>query len=549
MIIVDNSGSISSTEFTDMKRSIDSLSSKILRNYNNTKIAIVQYASQNASNHTYHFSIPFTDSFSVATSWQRAYATGGVIQSSYFQDHLPGSLSKMRRDSIWEIGKTLDLKTDSCNTSFIIFTDAAYGGTGCCSHLINNNASLAPLAMAGFGEYNYLKSTYLSKFVTYHVAFGTGTTAHQAGAAISSVGGSYTGTISVNLGDPEGSGVSPRIYFPNTTFIIPTSTSSSLVSILLSGLQSIFSNSVCLGDSTSFTLPSSLSFSSTKWDFGDGNTDTNNVSPKHLYSAAGTYYVSVIFQINGTSCIDTVTDSVIVFPQINSNYNVITSCAGMTTSFNAISPGTYQSVKWDFGDGNFSSSFPSTSNVYSTAGTYNTSLLLKKSSSCFDTTQQTIQIKDISFSVRKTTTTISAWDTTATYQWLDCATGYSILTGETYWNFIPTAHGSYAVEVKKNGCVDTSVCVPFYVLGTEEQITTNFTLFPNPAKDELIIIIDENFKRFSIVIFDSQGRKVLESSTNLNRTLLDISSLKKGVYYIELSQGDNRKTKKLLKIN
>jgi PKD repeat protein len=547
VIIVDNSGSMSSTEFTDLKKSIDSISSKLLKASSNSKLAIVQYGSQNATNHSYHIAVPFTDSISIATNWQRAFATGGIIQPTYYQDHLPGSLSKMRRDSLWEIGQPLDLITDSCKTSFIIFTDAAYGGSGCCSHLINNYASLAPLAMLGFGEYNYLKSTYSSRFATYHVSFGTGSTAQQAGAAISSVGGSYTGAISANLGDPEGSGVSPRIYFPNLTFVIPPGTCSQIINNVLKSAQSIVLDSVCLGDSTSFIVPGTFSYNSSKWNFGDGNTDTTNVNTKHKYAASGTYAVSFIFQISGSSCFDTITDSVIVFPQINSNYNTVITCAGLSTVFTAASTGTYQTVSWDFGDGSFSSNFPTTSHVYTLAGTYNTSLSLTSSGSCSDSTLQTIIIKDISSSVRKTPTRLSTWDTTASYQWLDCDAAYAILPGDTNWYFVPVAHGRYAVEVKKYGCVDTSSCLSFVVLGIDEITENEFTLFPNPVDGELTIFIKYNFSKASIKIFDAQGRLVLVLNTNRKEIKLDVSSLKKGVYFVELNQENHKRTRKFIK--
>src|SRR5680860_377603 len=47
----------------------------------------------------------------------------------------------------------------------------------------------------------------------------------------------------------------------------------------------------------------------------------------------------------------------------------------------------------------------------------------------------------------------------ATYQWLDCNDNNAIIGGETNQSYKPTPiTGNYAVEVTLSGCVDTSLC-------------------------------------------------------------------------------------------
>ena len=545
VVIVDNSGSISSTEFTDMKRSIDSISSKLLRTSSKTKVAIVQYGSQNTSNHTYHISVPFTNTISTASTWQRAYAAGGVINNTYYQDHLPGSLSKMRRDSIWQAGKQLDLVTDSCNTSFIIFTDALYGSSGCCSNLVNNDTTLAPLAMKNYGEYNYLKNTYSSRFSTYHVSFSP--PSFIAGAAISSVGGSYTGSIDTNPGDPEGSTVLPRIYYQNTSFVIPTSSCNAIVSSISKSFAKYSADSVCVGDTTNIQFFGANIPGWFQWSFGDGSIDSTDINPKHLYSSSGTYPVTMIYSDSVKTCFDTIQDSVIVYSSINSNYNINVSCKGLPTYFTAASTGTHQSTTWDFSDGNFSSNFPSLTHIYGTASTFTTSLTIKNSSSCFDSTQKTITIKDFNSAVRKTTTSLSAWDTTGIYQWLDCDAGYAVLPGETNWSFIPSRHGRYALQYSKNGCIDTSQCFNFLVTGINELKNNLFTVFPNPADDKITVSISGNSLESTIRIFDPQGKLIATLKPKNRKETIDVTNLKKGVYLIEVDTKVSRMTKKFIK--
>lgn len=54
----------------------------------------------------------------------------------------------------------------------------------------------------------------------------------------------------------------------------------------------VVSRSVCLGNSTQFAVTGSQDIVSAHWDFGDGST-SNELSPSHLYTAAGSYNVTV----------------------------------------------------------------------------------------------------------------------------------------------------------------------------------------------------------------------------------------------------------------
>jgi uncharacterized protein (TIGR02145 family) len=48
----------------------------------------------------------------------------------------------------------------------------------------------------------------------------------------------------------------------------------------------------------------------------------------------------------------------------------------------------------------------------------------------------------------------------ANYQWLDCNDSYRPIAGERGYFFTPSKAGSYALKITKNGCTDTSKCIP-----------------------------------------------------------------------------------------
>ena len=84
--------------------------------------------------------------------------------------------------------------------------------------------------------------------------------------------------------------------------------------------------------------------------------------------------------------------------------------------------------------------------------------------------------------VTQTGATLTAEQSGATYQWLDCDNGYAVIATETNQSYTPSnVTGNYAVEVTLNGCVDTSACYHVDYTGIE-QLTN--------IQKELVKIID-----------------------------------------------------------
>lgn len=98
--------------------------------------------------------------------------------------------------------------------------------------------------------------------------------------------------------------------------------------------------------------------------------------------------------------------------------------------------------------------------TYTTSGTYDETFTA--SNGCDSTLRLILDIPVIDLNVTSLATSggLIADQTGATYQWLDCNNGNSIIIGETAASFIATVDGSYAVEITSNGCVDTSACTP-----------------------------------------------------------------------------------------
>lgn len=98
----------------------------------------------------------------------------------------------------------------------------------------------------------------------------------------------------------------------------------------------------------------------------------------------------------------------------------------------------------------------------------------------------------------------------ASYQWLDCDSGFAPIPGATSPVFNPTRNGSFAVEVSKNGCTDTSSCMVISGIGITEWSNNDFRIFPNPSTDGLVNLEWTDNRPESIAVYDLSGRLVEE---------------------------------------
>lgn len=85
-------------------------------------------------------------------------------------------------------------------------------------------------------------------------------------------------------------------------------------------------------------------------------------------------------------------------------------------------------------------------------------------------------------------------------------------------------------------------------LSTDKFDTQEFKLFPNPARDIVNLKFNKfTSKRVNVAIYDVQGKRILTSSKDVlnNLSKLDVSTLKTGIYFLEVNDGINSIVKKL----
>ena len=92
---------------------------------------------------------------------------------------------------------------------------------------------------------------------------------------------------------------------------------------------------------------------------------------------------------------------------------------------------------------------------------------------------------------------------------------------------------SHNVSIENNGFTFISLVLALPV-SNAEAIMENVSIYPNPTKDILNIKTTDVIR--SIKLIDSLGRIILEGASNI----LDISSVKKGIYFLHVTNTQNQ---------
>lgn len=149
----------------------------------------------------------------------------------------------------------------------------------------------------------------------------------------------------------------------------------------------------CTGKAVQFTNASTGISPSYQWSFGDGLKATT-ANPSHAYSNTGVYSIKLLVTDN-YGCKDSVTKQNLVtisYPQAAFTLSdSIGTCPPLLVHFTNKSKG-YQSIRWDFGDGN-TSVLDTPSHFYSFPGTFYATLVATGPGGCTDTMRKKIVVK------------------------------------------------------------------------------------------------------------------------------------------------------------
>lgn len=84
------------------------------------------------------------------------------------------------------------------------------------------------------------------------------------------------------------------------------------------------------------------------------------------------------------------------------------------------------------------------------------------------------------------------------------------------------------------------------LIGTEEFIAENISVYPNPTSEILWVEDNTSFSVNNYSIYDISGRRILFNTFNASEKKVDVSNLNSGVYLLELVSSERKITKKIV---
>ncbi|HET6224894.1 MAG TPA: T9SS type A sorting domain-containing protein, partial [Bacteroidia bacterium] len=179
--------------------------------------------------------------------------------------------------------------------------------------------------------------------------------------------------------------------------------------------------------------------------------------------------------------------------------------------------------------------------TYTTSGVYKDTLATKAGCDSIVTLQLTIT--NLNATVTVLANLLTADSLVDSYQWIDCGTKLPI-SGATNKIFIALTSGTYAVIETKNGCVDTSNCIPVIITGIATNEQDQLYAYPNPGNGNYTLVLPDkaNVKVVSLtgeIVFDAQ----LPKGTNT----IELINAANGVYIMHVSTASSHQVVRLIK--
>ncbi|MEM6344657.1 MAG: PKD domain-containing protein [Bacteroidota bacterium] len=150
------------------------------------------------------------------------------------------------------------------------------------------------------------------------------------------------------------------------------------------------------GNNFSFSYDGPASPAQYSWDFGDGSLINPTANPSHSYNVFGPQTVTLLIT-DGNGCQSTATQSFVIHPPVNADFNYNQVCEGQNTPFTDLSSihnsGAITGWSWAFGDGAVNNT-ASPSHQYPQQGTYTVKLVATSDQGCLDSMTKLIEVYD-----------------------------------------------------------------------------------------------------------------------------------------------------------
>ncbi len=144
--------------------------------------------------------------------------------------------------------------------------------------------------------------------------------------------------------------------------------------------------------------------------------------------------------------------------------------------------------------------------------------------------------------ITQNTGVLTATQTGASYQWINCATNMPV-NGATGMSFTPTAIGNYAVDIASSNCTQRSDCENVSTLGLATTTLSEVFILQNPSS--FLSFNGDLSSEAQVSIYTLSGKEILNTSLNDSQSINP--AIARGLYIVTIAQNGASKTFKWIK--
>ena len=178
--------------------------------------------------------------------------------------------------------------------------------------------------------------------------------------------------------------------------------------------------------------------------------------------------------------------------------------------------------------------------VFTKTGSY--SVILSDQYGCDSIVNLDLTVITVNTGITQSRDTLRAEAEGAEYQWLNCTAGYNLVAGATGRTYIPSANGSYSVEVTMGGCRDTSECMDVTVISVPEMDDFGGALkvYPNPTNHLVTIELGTLYSEVRMRVYNMAGQQIWDQNYGTVENLNHVLEGTPGRYLFQIDTGEGK---------
>ena len=106
-----------------------------------------------------------------------------------------------------------------------------------------------------------------------------------------------------------------------------------------------------------------------------------------------------------------------------------------------------------------------------------------------------------------------------------------------------TSTALYVDKVMAEGQLEV---IPDDTISVADRVALSYTMSPNPANDVVKVTPSNTTENYTVNVYDITGKLVIAQTNLMGETVINTSKLTSGIYMLEMRQGKNSRTSKLV---